>query len=261
MMQPLTLRATNVTIRIGKQALVKDVNLVLPPGTMAVLLGPNGAGKTTLLRVLAGVLAPSSGEVYLGETRLRHLGRSAIARHCAYLPQHTDTLFDIRAEDVVTLGRYPHMGVWGALARHDYEAIHSALERVGMTSLRHRALPTLSGGERQRIFIARALAQEAPILLLDEPIAALDIGRQLELMALLAELHREGRTILAALHDLRAAVEFFPHAFLLHAGQLVAEGPTQKVILGPTLECAYGVRIERREDLCFRPFHPSELSQ
>jgi iron complex transport system ATP-binding protein len=249
---PLALRANDITVRIGRQALIEDVSLSLPVGSMTVLLGPNGAGKTTLLRVLAGVIVPTTGEVYLGESRIRHLGRSAIARRCAYLPQHTGATFDICAEDVVALGRYAHVGPWRALSRQDYEAIHQAMERVGVTALRYRALPTLSGGERQRVLIARALAQEAPVLLLDEPSAALDIGRQMELMALLAELHAEGRTILAALHDLRLAMEFFPRAILLHEGRLVAEGATATVLVGPHVETAYGVRIERREDFCFR---------
>jgi iron complex transport system ATP-binding protein len=247
-----TLRATDITVRIGRQALVEDVSLSLPAGSMTVLLGPNGAGKTTLLRVLAGVIGPTTGEVYLGECRLRQMARSAIARRCAYLPQHTGATFDICAEDVVALGRYAHVGPWRALSRQDYDAIHQAMERVGVTTLRHRALPTLSGGERQRVLIARALAQEAPVMLLDEPSAALDIGRQMELMALLADLHAEGRTILAALHDLRLAMEFFPRAMLLHGGRLVAKGATASVLVGPHLEMAYGVRIERREDFCFR---------
>lgn len=260
MKPPPALQATCITVRIGSQALVEDVSLSLPGGSMTVLLGPNGAGKTTLLRILAGVMMPTTGDVYLGESRLRQLGRSAVARRCAYLPQHTGTTFAMRAEDVVALGRYPHVGPWRALSRQDYQAIHRAMERVGVTALRHRALPTLSGGERQRVLIARALAQDAPVLLLDEPSAALDIGRQMELMALLADLHGEGRTILAALHDLRLAVEFFPRAILLKAGRLVAEGATPAVLAGPDLQSAYGIRIERREDFCFRPLHHPRIS-
>jgi iron complex transport system ATP-binding protein len=226
--------------------------VTLPAGSLTVLLGPNGAGKTTLLRVLAGALVPTTGEVYLGEDRLHHLGRSAVARRCAYLPQHTNATFDIRVEDVVALGRYPHVGPWRALSHRDYEAIHRAMERVGVMALRHRTLPTLSGGERQRVLIARALAQESPVLLLDEPSAALDIGRQLELMGLLVDLHAEGRTVLVALHDLRLALEFFPRALLLHAGRVVAEGATSTVLSGAHVETVYGVRIEHRADYCFR---------
>ena len=243
MIAPPPLHAANITVRLGGRALLDDVTLTLAPGSMTVLLGPNGAGKTTLIRVLAGILPATHGDVALGSRRLPDLGRSAIARQCAYLPQQTGTAFALRVEDVVMLGRYPHVGTWGGLARTDYDRVTWALDRVGLAALRRRTLPTLSGGERQRVFLARALAQEAPILLLDEPIAALDIGRQLELMALLRELNRDGHTILAALHDLRPALDFFPRAILLSNGRLTAEGPTEAVVLGAALESAFGVRV------------------
>ncbi len=169
MIMPPTLQAKNVTVCLGERALLNDVTLTLPSGSMTVLLGPNGAGKTTLIRVLAGILPATAGDVFLGSLRLRELGRSATAQRCAYLPQQTGTSFEMRVEDVVTLGRYPHLGLWGVLSRADYDRVAWTMERVGLTTLRDRTLPTLSGGERQRVFLARALAQEAPILLLDEP--------------------------------------------------------------------------------------------
>lgn len=247
------LRALDVTVRAGRFTLLDGITLTLLPGSMTVLLGPNGAGKTTLIRTLAGIIAPAAGAVYLGDVLLRSLSRSAIARRCAYLPQQAGTAFALRVEDVVALGRYPYLGAWGALTRADYDRIEWALHRVGVVALRHRTLPTLSGGERQRVFLARALAQEAPVLLLDEPTAALDIGRQMELAALLAELNREGRTVLASWHDLRSAVGCFPQAVLLHAGHLVAAGETEAVITGPALTAAFGVRVRRGEDWCFQP--------
>jgi iron complex transport system ATP-binding protein len=225
---------------------------------MTALLGPNGAGKTTLIRVLAGVVAPTSGVVELNAARLADLGPSAIARQCAYLPQQMSTTFELRVEDVVALGRYPHVGTWRGMALADYERISWAIDRVGLTDFRRRTLPTLSGGERQRVFLARALAQEAPIMLLDEPITALDIGRQLELMALLAELHRDGHTILAALHDIRSAVEFFPRALLLSGGRLVDEGATAELVARAPLEAAFGVRVGVGDGLQFAPLGPSE---
>jgi iron complex transport system ATP-binding protein len=139
------------------------------------------------------------------------------------------------------------------MRRADYEAVAWAMDRVGLTALRYRTLPTLSGGERQRVFIARALAQESPVLLLDEPIASLDIGRQLELMALLRKLNEEGRTILGALHDLRPALDFFPQAILLSAGRLAASGSTEEVVFGSELAAAFGVQARRAEQVCFEP--------
>jgi iron complex transport system ATP-binding protein len=249
---PPPLHAFHASFRYGNHLVLENITLTLPPGSMTVLLGPNGSGKTTLIRVLAGVIAPTEGRVHLGDTPLRNLGRSAVARQCAYLPQQTGTDFEIRVEDAVALGRYPHIGSWGTMRKADYDKVAWALERVGLTSLRRRSVPTLSGGERQRVFIARALVQEAPILLLDEPISSLDIGHQLDLMALLTEFHGEGRTVLAALHDLRPALDFFPSAILLNAGKLTAAGPTAEVMFGQELETAFGVRVQRAEQVCFR---------
>lgn len=254
MAQPLS--AQQLGYVIGQRALLRDITLTLAPGSMTVLLGPNGAGKTTLIRLLAGILAPTTGTVLLGDVPLATLSRSAVARQCAYLPQQNATQFALRVEDAVMLGRYAHLGRWGNLRREDYERVAWALERVGLTDLRERTLPTLSGGERQRVFLARALAQEAPILLLDEPLTALDIGRQLDLMGLLQGLCRDGHTILAALHDLRPAVDFFPQALLLHEGALLTTGATLSVVQGPELEMAFGVRVAREPAWCFTANRP-----
>ncbi|HWB09964.1 MAG TPA: ABC transporter ATP-binding protein [Pirellulales bacterium] len=248
---PAALHANGVRVERGSKALLDDITLTLSAGSMTVLLGPNGAGKTTLIRVLAGIVPPTKGSILLGTAPLQSLSRSAIARKCAYLPQQMGTDFEICVEDAVALGRYAHIGSWAAMRRIDYELVNWAIERVGLTSLRQRTIPTLSGGERQRAFIARALAQEAPILLLDEPIAALDIGRQIDLMGLLKELNAEGRTVLAALHDLRPALDFFPDALLLDAGRLTAQGPTSEVIQGQPLAAAFGVKVRRAEQICF----------
>jgi iron complex transport system ATP-binding protein len=257
MITPRPLLASRVTFRAEGRALLEDVSMTLPPGSLTVLLGPNGAGKTTLIRLLAGLVPATEGEILLGDHRLRDLGRSAIARQCAYLPQQTGTRFEMRVEDVVALGRYPHLGTFGEFTRSDFDRVNWAMARVGVSALRGRTLPTLSGGERQRVFLARALAQEAPILLLDEPTSALDVGRQLELMALLTELHREGHTILAALHDLRSAQEYFPRALLLDRGRLTADGPTGTVLLGGALEAAFGVRVHTDQGLRLSPINSS----
>ena len=252
MISPPTLHVDHATVHYERRPALRDITLSLPPGSMTVLLGPNGSGKTTLLRILAGVIAPTAGSVRLGDMPLRQMRRAAIARQCAYLPQQTVSTFEIKVEDAVALGRYPHIGSWGAMTAADHDRVTWALDRVGMQGLRTRPLPTLSGGERQRAFIARALAQDAPILLLDEPISALDIGHQLELMSLLAEFHREGRTILASLHDLRPALDFFPQAVLLSEGRIAATGPTNEVLFGPALETAFNVRVDRAEQIRFR---------
>jgi iron complex transport system ATP-binding protein len=251
MIAPPPISAQGIAVRVPGRAILDDVALTLTPGSMTVLLGPNGSGKTTLIRVLAGVLKQTSGTVLLGGTPQYRLTRSEIARIVAYLPQQTNTTFAIRVEDAVALGRYPHTTAWGGMTRSDFQHVTWAMDRVGITALRNRTLPTLSGGERQRVFIARALAQGASILLLDEPIAALDIGRQLELMGLLGELHQEGHTILAALHDLRPAADYFQEAILLDAGKLTAKGTVNDVIFGAALAKAFGVSVRKGEQVLF----------
>lgn len=248
-----TLEATQASVCIGKRAILEDISLTLPGGSMTVLIGPNGSGKTTLIRSLAGILRPRSGTVRWGAADLQTSSRATIARTCAYLPQGTDTDFEIRVEDAVAMGRYPHLRTWAGMRPADFAATNWAIQRTGLDPLRERTLPTLSGGERQRVFIARALAQEAPILLLDEPIASLDIGRQIELMNLLTELNAEGRTIVCALHDLRPALEFFPRAVLLAAGRIADRGTAADVIFGSAVEAAFGVQVRRDRHLCFGP--------
>ncbi len=242
-MKPLELSANNLTVRVGGRALLDGVSLALRPGSMTVLLGPNGAGKTTLLRTLAGLLAPSSGEVVLGGRPLAAMSRRTVAREVAYLPQHYDTRFHLTVEQAVALGRYPRLGLFGSMDTDDRRAIDRGIEAVKLEAFRDRTLPTLSGGERQRAFLARAMAQEAPLLLLDEPLAALDVGRQLEFLDLLYQLNAEGRTILAAVHDLRPALEHFPEAVLLDRGRLVGCGPTPEVVGSPALSAALGVQV------------------
>lgn len=245
--------ARHIVVRVDGRSLLDDVTLTLAPGSMTALLGPNGAGKSTLIRVLAGILAATEGEVEFGGRPLGTFSRPQIARMCAYLPQQTASRFDLRVDDVVALGRYPHLRPWAGFTHADREQVEAAMTRVGLTQLRHRTLPTLSGGERQRTFLARALAQEAPILLLDEPLTGLDIGGQLELIALLKVLQGDGHTILAAVHDLRIAVDCFPRALLMHQGRLVGDGPTGAVLSGVALETAFGVRAQSASGLHFTP--------
>lgn len=242
-MKPMELSAENVTVRVGRRALIDGISLTLRPGSMTALLGANGAGKTTLLRTMAGLVVPSLGNVALGERGLAQMSSRAIAREVAYLPQHYDTRFHLSVEQAVALGRYPRLGAFATMGADDRRAVDNALVAVNLTALRGRSLPTLSGGERQRAFLARALAQEAPVLLLDEPLSALDVGRQLEFLDLLSRLNQQGRTVLVAVHDLRPALEFFPEAALLDGGRLTDWGPTSDVVGGPALSLALGVEV------------------
>lgn len=193
-----------------------SVDLRLRPGELTAVIGPNGGGKTTLLRCLAGVLRPMTGQVLLDGRSLGALSERERARRVAVLPQRpgTSEALDLPAEDVVLLGRYARLSRLGVFADADYRAVRRALEAVSALPLARRSLGELSGGERQRVFLARALAQEADILLLDEPADALDPSHQVALFTLLKGLARSGATVAAVLHDVNAAV--------LHADRVLA---------------------------------------
>lgn len=239
----LRLAAADLLFAVRGRRLIDGVGLRVEPGEMLAIVGPNGAGKTTLLRLLSGVLPAAGGSVLLDGRALGSVSRREVARRLAYLPQETWTAFDLTVEDVVALGRFAHVSPWRGFRREDRARIEQAMARMGLETLRRRVLTTLSGGERQRVFLARALAQEAPLLLLDEPTRALDVGHQLELMELLVGLHREGRTVVAAMHDLHLVWRWFPRAVLLQAGRAVLDGSARDVLLAPELGEAFGVRV------------------
>jgi iron complex transport system ATP-binding protein len=240
-----------VGFTLPSKALVSEVNLTVGGGELVALIGPNGSGKTTLLRILTGILKPTSGEVLLAGRPLGAFSRPEVACQLAYLPQNTWTEFDLTVFDAVSMGRFPHTGAWRSPTAADQDAIHAAMEQVGVHDLTSRTLPTLSAGERQRVFIARALAQGSPLLVLDEPTSSLDIGHQMELMEILLRLHAEGKTVVAAIHDLRLAWEQFPRAVLLDRGRLTADGPCRDVIRSQAARGAFGIDVEADGNLVF----------
>ena len=219
--------------------LVEGVDLKLPAGALVALLGPNGAGKSTLLRLLSGEWAPSRGEVWLGGKPLRAYTPRELALVRAFLPQHRGVAFPYTAQEVVALGRLPH----GKGAREE-ERVAWALAQTGALHLAHRPYPSLSGGERARVDLARILAQETPILLLDEPTNHLDPKQQMEVMALCRRLAREGRLVLAALHDLNLAALFADRLVFLKGGRLLAQGTAHELLRPELLQEVYEVSFE-----------------
>ena len=237
------IEARGISVRVDGSTLVESVDLDLGAGEMAALVGPNGAGKTTLMRVLAGIRAPDGGSLRLLGRAMSSLSRRDIARQISWLPQEAAADIEIGVRDVVALGRHPHLPIFGAFGRSDLAAVDAALAALDLEALSDREIATLSGGERQRVFLARALAQEARFLLLDEPTSSLDIGHQLELMRLFASLHAGSRSLLVAMHDLTLVYEHFPRAILIDRGRIVADGPAREVLVSPAAESAFGVRI------------------
>lgn len=221
----------------GYEAL-SDVSFQLEKGQRVAIVGPNGAGKTTLLRILAGTLAPTSGRVQI-------FGGGPQGHICiAYVPQRSqvDWSFPVTVAEVVMMGRIRQLGVLRWPRRPDWELVGRALERVGMGDLRDRQIGALSGGQQQRVFLAQALAQQAEIILLDEPLTGLDMPSQTAIFDILENLRRDSVTVLVATHDLNLAAERFDRVMLLHR-RLIAFGPPSQVLTRPHLLQAYGGHV------------------
>jgi iron complex transport system ATP-binding protein len=232
------LTANAVTFRVGSRALVDEVSLELARGEVLALVGPNGAGKSTLLKLLAGDLSPSGGEVTLEGRPLARYGAKELALKRALLPQQTILQFAFTARAVVAMGRHPHLGMAGESAEDD-AVVEAALARTETLSLAERVYPSLSGGEQARVSLARVLAQETPILLLDEPTAALDLRHQQAVLRIARDLAREGTAVLAVLHDLNLAATYADRIALLDEGRLVADGTPWDVLTEDRLSAVF----------------------
>ena len=237
------LELERVAVRLGGRNVVDGVSFSVEPGDWVTLIGPNGAGKTSLLRAIAGLVG-HRGEIRLNGDPLHALRRRAVARRVALVPQAPLMPAGLSVEEYVLLGRTPYVSYVGREGRGDLAAAASAMARLDLAELASRQLGTLSGGERQRAVLARALAQEAPLLLLDEPTSALDAGRQQEALELIDGLRLDaGLTVVAAMHDLTLAGLYAPKLLLLSGGRIVAEGAAAEVLTEPLIEEHYGARV------------------
>ena len=233
----------SVSVAYGEALALDDVSLEVAAGGWAGLIGPNSAGKSTLLRAVAGLVA-ASGTIAVGGRDARSLGRRERARLVALVPQSPFVPPQMTVREYVLLGRTPHIGYLATESRGDRNAVDIAIARLELDGLGERHLSTLSGGERQRAVLARALAQQAQVLLLDEPTSALDIGRQQHALELVDGLRLEdGLTVLAAMHDLTLAGQYADRLFLLNAGSLVAAGTPVEVLREDLLAGHYGAAV------------------
>ena len=237
----ITLR--EVTVVLGGRPVVDGVDLEVERGDWLALIGPNGGGKTTLLRALAG-LVPYSGVIEIDGRPTTSLSRRELSRLLAIVPQDPSTPPWLTVGEFVLLGRTPHLGPLAKEGRHDREAAAQALARLDLLDYRERPLGTLSGGEKQRVVVARALAQEAPIVLLDEPTAALDIGHQQQALELVDALRGQtDLTLVSAMHDLTLAAQYAERMVLLDHGRVVADGAPDEVLTEAALARHYGASI------------------
>ena len=221
------LELQQIEVALGGRPVLRGVDLALRDGELVGLVGRNGSGKTTLLRVASRVLAPDAGEVRLRGRPASELSRRELAREIAVVAQDTGLPFAFTAAEVVLMGRAPHLGWLGFERAADHAIAEAALDRLGLGALAERSVLEISGGERQLVLIARALAQEAPLLLLDEPTAHLDLHHRLEVLGLLRELAREGRSVLVISHDLTLVARFCDRLALLSNGTLTVGTPDE----------------------------------
>ncbi len=234
----------DVTVELGGKPVVDGVSAEIADGEWLALIGPNGAGKTTLLRAIAR-LVPFSGEVRLDGRRGEELSRGELARLVADVPPDPSTPPWMTVAEYVLLGRTPHLGPLAKEGSRDRDAAARSLARLDLLPFAGRRLGTLSGGEKQRVVVARALAQEAPIVLLDEPTAALDIGHQQQALELLDGLRAEpGLTLVTAMHDLTLAAQYADRMLLLDAGRVVADGTPGDVLTEAVIAEHYGAAID-----------------
>ena len=250
------LELRNLTVGYAREPVLRDFSLALPDGGFTALIGPNGCGKSTLLRTACGLLQPSEGQVLLDGEPLPSLAHKAVARKLAFLPQ-SRPVPDLTARRLVLHGRFPYLGYPRRYSKADYAAADAALAAVGAQALAERDLQALSGGERQKVFLAMALAQDAPTILLDEPTTYLDIDRQF------AELRAQGKTVVAVLHDLSLAFHFADRVVLLRAGAIEADGTPDAVASSGALARAFRVAAHRIEVPGFGAqyvFYPLERS-
>jgi iron complex transport system ATP-binding protein len=240
--------AEGVSLRFGDRDVLRDVSFALAQGDFAALLGPNGAGKTTLLRLLVRELTPNRGEIRLYGRALKRYRPKEIARRVAMVPQENPILFPYTVGEVVLMGRYPHMGRFSLGGPEHLKKAAEAMDQTDTRRFQNRLIGELSGGERQRTILARALAQDAPVLLLDEPTSFLDIRHRLEFYGYLREINEKmERTILVVSHDINLACQFCNTALLLVEGRMIARGRPAEVIRPDILEEVFRVRASVEE--------------
>ncbi|WP_237763566.1 ABC transporter ATP-binding protein [Falsirhodobacter sp. alg1] len=236
------LRAQGLTLSYAGKPVCADISLGIGDGKFTVIIGPNGCGKSTLLRGLCNLLPPSSGTVVLDGQDIAQIPTRQLACRIGLLPQSAQAPSGITVADLVARGRYPHQGPFRQWSRQDAEVVAGAMAATGVADLAERDVEALSGGQRQRVWVALVLAQETPLLLLDEPTTYLDIAHQLELLSLLRRLNRDqGRTIVAVLHDLNQACRYADHLVVMAGGQVVAEGAPSALMTPALLRDVFGL--------------------
>ncbi|MEV0254806.1 ABC transporter ATP-binding protein [Streptomyces sp. NPDC050732] len=241
--------ADDVTLGYDQRVIASKLSVEIPDNSFTVIVGPNACGKSTLLRALSRMLKPSAGRVLLDGNVIQSMPAKKVAKTLGLLPQSSIAPDGITVGDLVARGRYPHQGLLRQWSEDDERIVEESMASTGVRELAERYVDELSGGQRQRVWIAMALAQQTPLLLLDEPTTFLDIQHQLDVLDLCAELHEEqGRTLVAVLHDLNHAARYATHLIALRDGAVLAEGPPSEIVTAELVEQAFGIQCRVIDD-------------
>ncbi|WOC13482.1 ABC transporter ATP-binding protein [Gordonia sp. MP11Mi] len=236
------LRVEKATIGYDRRTISESLTLEIPDQSFTVIVGPNACGKSTLLRGLSRLLRPSKGEVILDGQSIGSYKAKVVARRLGLLPQSSLAPDGITVGDLVARGRYPYQGVLKQWTQADERAVLDAMAATGVSELSPRLVDELSGGQQQRVWVAMVLAQQTPLILLDEPTTFLDIAHQIELLELFTDLHLEGRTLVAVLHDLNQAARYGTHLVAMRDGRIVQEGPPEEIVTAELVEEVFGMK-------------------
>ncbi|MBB6119892.1 ABC transporter ATP-binding protein [Nocardiopsis algeriensis] len=243
------LNGSGLTLAYEQRVISQDLAVAIPDNSFTVIVGPNACGKSTLLRALSRTLKPSQGQVLLDGQVIGSYPAKEVARRLGLLPQTSIAPDGIGVADLVARGRYPHQGFLRQWSSRDEEVVAEAMEATGVAALAERSVDELSGGQRQRVWLAMVLAQQTPLLLLDEPTTYLDIAHQMDMLDLCAQLHSErGHTLVAVLHDLNHACRYATHLIVMKDGAVVAEGDPASVVTAELVEYVFGLPVRVIDD-------------
>lgn len=238
------LKVENLRFKYDEKIVLNNISFEVKKGEFLTIIGPNGSGKSTLLKVLNNTYTPLGGNIYINNNNIKNLKRKELARKMAMVFQDNNINYEFTAEDIVLMGRYPHKKRFEKDNKEDYNIVKESLEMTNTTYLKNKMITQLSGGERQRIVIAKALAQRAEIILLDEPTSNLDINHQIEILELLKTMNKEnGTTIVLVMHDINLGIRYSDQIMILKNGKIVEKGKPEEIITKENIESTYDIKV------------------